>query len=297
MPLRLIVTSGFLLSLATGCALTGRRGPAPAEFAAARDMSQQGLAAVESGNWDQAETLLRKSIETTPSDATSRRYLAEALWRRGAMEDALDQMEAAVDADGSDPQLAVRSGEMLLAANSLELAAQRAEHAIRLNPKSAAAWALRGRIHMRMNKMDRALADFQRALEYAPKDRNVLHEIAEIYQKIGQPTRCLTTLHQLIETFPPGQAPQQVLMWEGVTLRELGRGRQAAESLAAASRAGPPNIEILSQLAQVQAALGENVAAQQAAQQALAIDPSHAPSRELIARLAEQAKPTEPLRR
>jgi tetratricopeptide (TPR) repeat protein len=267
------------------------------DVAAARDWSQQGVAAVEAGQWDQAEALLRKSIEVSPADAVSRRYLAEALWRRGAFEDALVQIEAAVRADETNPLLVVRAGEMLLATQSSELAVARADEAIRLDPKLAAAWALRGRAFWQMKQVERALADLQRALDFAPHDREVLIDIAGIYRQIGQPTRCLTTLHQLIDTYPQGQAPQQAMLLEGITLKELGRGRQAAESLLAAARAGPPNADVLSQLAQAYDSLGDYAAATAAAQEALAVDANHAPSRALLTQLASRPASPEPIRR
>jgi tetratricopeptide (TPR) repeat protein len=289
---RLLTRScGIILPVVAGCAFAGRSGPSPADVAAAREWSQQGVAAVEAGHWDQAEALLRKSIETSPSDAVGRRYLAETLWRRGAFEEALQQMEAALQADETNPQLAVRAGEMLLAAQSNELAVARADQAIRLDPKLSAAWALRGRAFWRMTQIERALADLQRALDYAPQDRDVLLDIAGIYRQINQPSRCLTTLHQLIDTYPPGQAPQQALLLEGITLQQLGRGRQAAESLLAAARAGPPSADVYGPLAQAYASIGEVEAATAAAQQALAIDANHAPSRALLAQLAGRSAP------
>ena len=297
MRLKLITLCGVCLPLAAGCALAGRRGPAPDDIAAARALSQQGLAAVQAGQWDQAETLLRKSVESSPADAVSRRYLAEALWRRDAFEDAIVQINAAVDADSKDAQLAVRAGEMLLATKSYELAALRADQAIRVDSKLAAAWALRGRAYLRMNQTERALADLQRALEYAPQDRDVLLDIAGIYQLIGQPTRRLTTLHQLMDTYPSGQKPQPLLLMEAMALKELGRGRQATESLRAASQVGPPSADVLSQLAQAHASMGEYDLATHAAQQALEVDASHIASRELLTRLTSPAALSEPVLR
>jgi tetratricopeptide (TPR) repeat protein len=255
-------------------------------MAAARQLSLQGLAAIEAGQWDRGETLLRKSIEASPEDAISRRYLAESLWRRGAFEDALVQIDAAVRAENADASTIVRSAEMLLATQSFPLAAERADQAIRLDPKLPAAWAARGRAFWHMNQIERALADQQRALGLAPNDRQLLMDIAHIYRQIGQPTRCLTTVQRLVDTYPPGQAPQQALLLEGLTLNELGRHRQAAESLLAANQAGPPSAEVLCQLAHVQSSLGDYESAMQAAQQALAIDADHAASREIVTQLA-----------
>jgi tetratricopeptide (TPR) repeat protein len=76
------------------------------------------------------------------------------------------------------------------------------------------------------------------------------------------------------------------LMLEGITLSELGRPRQAADSLLAATRRGPPNAELLYNLAQAQMASGEYASAGESARQALAIDATHTPSRLLLTQLA-----------
>ena len=62
-----------------------------------------------------------------------------------------------------------------------------------------------------------------------------------LYRQLGQPARALATLHHLLDTYPPGEEPQLSLLLEGQTLADLGRPTQAAESLHAAVRRGPPN--------------------------------------------------------
>ncbi len=151
-----------------GCAVFGRRGQSTAEVTAARELSRQGVAALESGQPQQAEELLKKSLAASPDDASAHRYMAETLWRRGAGDDALAQMSEAVRLEPTNAALAVRAGEMSLAAGRRDIAGDDAERAIRLDPKLASAWALRGHCFLKMNQPDRALADLQRAIELAP---------------------------------------------------------------------------------------------------------------------------------
>jgi tetratricopeptide (TPR) repeat protein len=290
---RLLLTGSAVLSLA-GCASLGHRGPVPEEVAACRELSRQGAAAMELGQWDEAESLLHRATEASPTDSATRRYLAEALWHRGATGEALLQIETAVRMDGSDASLVVRAGEMLLAAGQTEQALQRAQQAIALDPKLSSAWALRGRVYWQMSLPDRALADLQRALQYAPDSADVLLDVAAIYRQQGQPTRCLTTLHHLLDTYSPGEEPQFALVLEGLTLADLGRHEQAAESLLAASQRGPADAEILYRLAQAQLACGRPVDAAASAQQALAVDASHKESRQLLVELAGRTAPAAP---
>ena len=276
-----------------GCAALRRNGPVPEDVAACRELTQQGVAAMELGKWEKAEANLTKAVKASPADSTTRHYLAEVLWHRGATDDALVQMEAAVRLDPTDAALAVRSGEMQLTTGATEKSLERAEQAIRLNPKLPTAWALRGRTYWRMNQIDRALADLQRASQYAPDSPEILIDIATLYRLRGQNDRCLTTLHHLLDTYPPGQESQRVLWMEGLALADLGRPQQAATSLEAAIRCGPPNADILFYLAQARLAAGDPAAAASAAEEAVALNAGHEPSRRFLTQLATRPAPVE----
>jgi tetratricopeptide (TPR) repeat protein len=241
---------------------------------------------MERGHWQQAEILLRQALDASPNDADARRYLAEAFWHRGAVDEAMSQMAAAVSLDPDDAQLAVRGGEIALAAGATDLALAYADDAIRLDRNQATAWALRGRTFRRRKQTDRAMADLHRALELAPADTDVLLEIALIYRERGQPARALATLHQLLDVYSPGEEPQTALLLEGLVLMDLERPHHAVESLVAASRRGAPSAEVLYRLAQAQSSAGQYAQATLAAEQALAVDASHQPSRELLLQLA-----------
>jgi tetratricopeptide (TPR) repeat protein len=290
------VWAAFLLAGAAwlplaGCKTLGRHGPVPEQVVTSRELSREGVTAMETGEWSGAESLFREAIEASPTDSETRRHLAEVLWHRGAAEDALLQIEAAVRLNESDASTTVRAGEMLLATGAVDKARRRADQAISLDPELATAWALRGRVFWQMGETDRALADLQRALQYSPESPDVLLDLAALYRQRGQNGRCLTTIHHLLDTYPVGEEPQTALQLEGLALWDLGRPQQAVESLSAASRRGPPNAQTLYYLAQALLASGRQQEAAAAAQQALAADASHEPSRKLLAHLASAAQP------
>lgn len=278
----------------TGCAAL-RRGPVPVDVAACRDLTQQGVTAMETGRWKEAEELLQRAAESSDVDAAPHSYLAEVLWHRGATEAALREMDEALYLDPDDAALNVRYGEMLLGTGKTEQALEFANKSIMLNPKSASAWALRGRVQWRAGQTEQALADLQHSLQFAPDTCDVLMDVAAIYRQRGQNDRCLTTLQHLLDTYPPGQGTQLAYWMEGLALADLGRPEQAAQSLRAANQVGPPNADILYYLAQANLAAGKTAAAQSAAQEALVADSAHQPSRQLLATLAahpEAAAPT-----
>ena len=281
---------------ASGCAAL-RRGPVPEDVAACRDLTQQGVTAMEMGDWTEAEELLatrRRSLARRRRPATA--ILPKCSGTAARPTPRSCKWNRPSTLDDNDSALIVRYGEMLLGTGATEKALERADEAISLNPKLASAWALRGRVYWRMNETDRALADLQRSLQFAPDTSDVLMDVAAIYRQRGQHDRCLTTLQHLLDTYPPGQGTQLAYWMEGLTLADLGRPDQAAESLRTANQQGPAERRHF-----VLPGPGPNrppdepAAATTAAQEALAANPAHAPSRQLLTELAARPSPAAPL--
>jgi tetratricopeptide (TPR) repeat protein len=289
----MLTVAALIICNTSGCAILGRHRQSPEAVAAAREMSRQGVASLEMGQTQQAEDLLRQALVQSPDDASSHRYMAEALWRRGAGQEALGHMDEAVKLEPVNAALAVRAGEMSLASGGCDIALAHAERAIRLEPKLETAWALRGRCFRQMNQPDRALADLQRAVELAPDQSDLLLEVADIYRQRGQHARCLTALYHLLDTYPPGNEPQPVLVMQGLTLMDLGRPQQATQAFLAAGQHGPPSADLYFYLAQSYSASGQVTEAAAAAQQALALSASHEPSRQLLNQLAAKTGTSE----
>src|SRR5262249_4710509 len=118
-----------------------------------------------------------------------------------------------------------------------------------------------------------------------------------IYRQRGQNTRCLTAIYHLLDSYPSGEEPQSVLVMQGQTLMDLGRPQQAATAFAAAAQHGPPSADVYFCLAQAYSAAGRVEEASGAAQQAIAVNGTHDPSRQLLTQLAAHTGPETPQRR
>ena len=101
----------------------------PQSLTDCRRLSQQGVIALERGEQPKAETLLAQAVAACPVDAEARRHYAEALWRRGAQQEAIAQLEEAGRLAGEDASLWARLAEMHLASGQPDLARQNAEQA------------------------------------------------------------------------------------------------------------------------------------------------------------------------
>lgn len=242
---------------------------------------------MEAGQWERAETLLAEAVEASPTDSDAHGNLAEVLWQKGDHHNAVIHMEAAVRLNPRHATTLVRDGEMLLAEGDVDRARQRADEALRLDPTLASAWTLRGRVYRKLGDTDHALADLQQAFSLARSDTTTVLEIAQIQYESGKTQQSLTTLHCLLDIYPPGEEPQQALWLEGLAYHSLGRYHEAVESLQAASSRGQPQPELLCQLARSEQMVGDHTGAANALRQALALDANHEPSRVLLAQIEQ----------
>ncbi len=144
-----------------------------------------------------------------------------------------------------------------------------------------------------------ALTDLQRAAAYGPKDqpdRQVIGETAAVYRSLGWWQRALESMQGLLDTYTRGEEPQQVLYLTGQDYIALGRYDDAVASLTLALPRGRPTPELLYSLGEALYGSGRTQEADAALQQALAINPQHAPSRKLHAEI-QVALQTGPVRR
>jgi Flp pilus assembly protein TadD len=275
-----------LLAAASGCRAFRYQKASDLAVAEARQLSLQGMTARQRGRWDQAEALYADAVLRCPSDERARCGYAESLWQRGAEQEAVAHMEEAVRLSGHDPERLVQLGEMYLARGDLAGAAAQADRAIRANRQLAAAWALRGNVLRAQGSRTEALASFHRALTIRQQYPEVQLALAETYSEQGRPHQALATLQSLADGFPPQQVPVDVLIHQGIALRNLGRHRDAAASLAQAAERASPSAELLCELGLAQIAAGDSAAARLSIAAALERDPTHATALALHDQLA-----------
>jgi len=264
----------------------------PKSLATCRQLAQQGIAAAERGQHQQAEALLAKAVKACPDDAEARRHYAESLWSRGACREAITQLKEATQLDTESAMLSVRLAEMYLATGQMEPARQRAEQALDLNPKLPGAWAIRGRVMHVAGQLEQALADYHRSLAYAPDNRQVLSNLAELCLQLNRPQRALATLHRLGNTYSPGEEPPAVLYLTGMAYMGLGRYQDGAESFSATANRGDRTPEVFYRLGEAQLLAGNPAEAAAAVHRALQIHPQHSPSRALLDRINLARQPS-----
>ena len=257
MSLRTVHVVILAAGLAAGCRLVQRRDPVPPELADARRLCNEGLSAVDRNDLVRAEGLLERAVKSCPLDVDARRHYADVLWQRGERMEAVRQITEALKLSPGDVGLSIDGGRMYMELGLLEDADRLARDAVRMAPRSADAWRLRGQVAMARGQADQALADFHHALAIAPDDRESLRDTAEAYRRLGRPQRALATLAVLGEQYGPNQTPADVLLLEGLAQEALGRTSDALDSYRRAVAKGDATPEVEARLAALEQGAGE----------------------------------------
>lgn len=273
------------LLISAGCRTLSCNKQSDETIAMTRQLSLQGKAAQQKGEWEKAEACFADAVQRSPADERARCGYAESLWRRGSQEQAVAHMVEAVKLSGNDPERLVQLGQMHLAQNNLPAAMRQADKAIAANKQLASAWCLRASVQRVNGQQEESLAAYHRALSLQPHYPEAQVAVAELYNSSQRPQRALATLQSLADQYPPGSVPPDVLCRQGIVLKQLGRHQDAADCLAAAAR-GQPSADLWFEIAQARLQIGDLGNATAAVNHALHLDPRHVPARELQQRLA-----------
>jgi tetratricopeptide (TPR) repeat protein len=257
-----------------GCACF-RREKIDANVVSARQLSLQGIDALQRGKWDDAEHLFATALEQNPADERAHRHFAEIKWHRGEHKTAILHQEKSVRLSGGDPSLLVQLGEMYLKQGNVDAASECANEAIDANSQLSGAWALRGDIHRQRSEPNDAMECYHRALSHQPHYPHVQMSLAELYCQADRPRRALATLSSLASQYRPDEVPQDVEYQRGLALKSLGRYQDAVETLMFAAQRAEPSADVLYHLSEAQFLAGNAASARLALQAALAKVPSH----------------------
>jgi tetratricopeptide (TPR) repeat protein len=227
------------------------------EIADARRLCNEGLLAADREDLARAETLLARAVKSCPGDIDARRHYADVLWRRGERTEAVGQVAAALELSPADPGLCVEAGRMYLALGLLNDAERLGGEAVRLAPRSAESWRLRGQVALARGRFEDAVADFHRALAIAGDDRELLADTTRAYLALGRPRRALATLAILAEESGPDGLSGDLVALEARAQESLGRPDEAAAAWRRAIAAGDAPPEAAERLAALEAVAGE----------------------------------------
>jgi tetratricopeptide (TPR) repeat protein len=108
------------------------------------------------------------------------------------------------------------------------------------NPRVAEAYYNRGAANLRLNRLDEALADFNKTIELNPKDPDAWNNRGLVYNRLGRTQEALSDFNKALELDDlNGQAYNN----RGLVYLKLGKNNEAIEDLKKAGRLGVPEAE------------------------------------------------------
>lgn len=223
-----------------------------AKISSAREWANNGLEAFQTGRLNQAKRLFSKATQQDPNDFRSRANLARTLHQSGDRQLAIFEMQQAVEMSNGDPKMIIELGQMYLDAGQWIPARRQVELALDANHKSPEAWVLKGKTAKSKGDYPQALADFQRALGFAPDMTEVQLEIVDTYQRMGQPLRALSTVEQVLSRHPIGGQPEHAILAKSDALVALNQLSSAIALLQTTSERENASAAVFARLAQAQ---------------------------------------------
>ncbi len=218
---------------------------------------------------EHAGALFREVLAVRPGLLRARQGLALALEAQGDLEGARATLAVSRELDPDEPEVALLSARLALAAGDLEAAVEEARDAARRLASGggapfAEACAIRARAELRRGRPDRAARELRKAIAARPEEALWRVELAEALAASGRGAQAAAIARTLEkETLEDATAARL-----GLALFVAGEGARARPLLEQGARAGRP--EALQALAQLCVATGDSAAAELHARMAVA---------------------------
>ncbi|MEM9942200.1 MAG: tetratricopeptide repeat protein [Planctomycetota bacterium] len=202
-----------------------------AGLATAKSWANRGLEAFQCGHLSQAKGWFLKAANEDPGDFRMRANLARTFRQSGDLAEAIEQMSQAVELSRGDLELRIELGEMYLESGNWLTARRQAEIALDARQNFGPAWLLLGKTDKSAGDHASALANYQRAIGHGFSDSDVQMELVDVYQKMNQPFRALSTIEQMLSRYSGYDIPQEVLVSKSDILVQLNQLEPAIEIL------------------------------------------------------------------
>ena len=227
------------------------------KLVSAKQWASGGIDAFQNGRIDQAKGLFSRAAQQNPNDASVRENLALTLHENGETQQAILQMQHAVDLSNNDPRMLVQLGELYLDAGQWIPARRQVELALERDHRYAPAWVLSGKTEKAKSNFEQALADFQRAIGLDSDLPQIEMQIVDTYQQMGQPHRALSAAEQILSKHASDDQPEAAVLAKSVALIALKQFNPAIDILQTASEKERASSDVFVRLGQAQLLAGQ----------------------------------------
>ena len=167
-----------------------------------KTLSEQALALQRSGRLMEAERLYLQALAEEPRDFTARHLLGVTRAQAGRMDEALADIEAALELRPDDAEAVLNRANVLKSLNRLEAALAGFDRALALKPHWPQAENNRSTVLQTLGRHDEALAGYDRALAVQPEYVEALNNRGSVLQDLRRPAEALAAYDQALRLAP-----------------------------------------------------------------------------------------------
>lgn len=253
----------------------------------ARQLSEQARTAVEQGDRQLAEALLRESLDVDPENAAAHQQLANLLIADGQSHLAAEHLLVAMEQDPTEPQCHIELASLLMEQGRLREAGPVLEAALELDPRCPAALLLQGKLHLQQGQRGEALETLHRVLACDPDNIDARLEIAGIQLEESRPRQAAPLLRSVTVAQDATTEQRAAACWQlGIAYGAEERWVETVETLSDGMAArNAPVADDWYRLAYARYRSGDASGAVQDLGTVLQIDPAHQDARAMMSAL------------
>ncbi|WNM59731.1 tetratricopeptide repeat protein [Candidatus Nitrospira allomarina] len=207
------------------------------------------------GNSEDSLEAIEKSLALEPKNVEALIIKADIYHEIDRDVDSLKVLRLGLEIDQDNAELHASIGRSLWKLDRDDEALQYLDHAIKVSPDYEFAWRLRGLALESLSKFEEAVSSFTRALEINPESLSVLRNLGDVLISLERSEEALEHLNKAIKIDPSGSA---ILGTKGRALIALDRNDEATEVLQKGAHLDPNQIWIHMNLAQALINLDRN---------------------------------------
>jgi serine/threonine protein kinase/regulator of sirC expression with transglutaminase-like and TPR domain len=159
-------------------------------------------AQLKSPRYDLALGYYRAALAIRPANAQAHQAMADTLFEKGAIDDAMAEYSRMIDLAPNDPASWIARGERYDSLGKFEKAVTDLSKAIETNPQSVKAWESRGVAYVHHRDFDKGFADLNKALKLDPNAPYVWRERGRVYRDQGEHQKAIADFTRAIELNP-----------------------------------------------------------------------------------------------
>ncbi len=155
---------------------------------------------------------MEKKCKQSPNNVVAFHHLGLVYMKAGRIDDAVKSLEKCIEIDDQANQPMINLGAIYFGQGNLEKAQELNEMAIAVQPDtSAQAYANLGLIWQQRNEMDKAIASYEKAIQYDPKLATVWMNLTSVLTMKGEDERALKSAQKAVELEPDSPLAQNNL--------------------------------------------------------------------------------------